>query len=77
MRLDQLKGLDRQTAADALIDHARHMRWLIRWIQRELKRPKRQRRWQSGPEAIRDILAYGSTVSEVAPGIPWVIVMIL
>jgi len=49
----------------ALDEHDKHYWCLCRWIEREIAKPKRNRRWWSGPEAISELLCEGATAATV------------
>lgn len=63
-----LKHLDDTNTAivlNALDNHAKHYRCLCHWIRREIAKPKRSRKFFTGPEAVGILLAEGHTVATV------------
>lgn len=63
--LARANAVNRPILENALIDHDKHYWCLCRWIEGEMKKPKRSRQWWSGPEAIGRLLGEGSTAATV------------
>lgn len=63
--LQRSNGENRSILESALIDHAKHYWSLCKYIEQELKKPKRSRRWWTGAEAISELLGEGHTAATV------------
>ena len=63
--LQRANAVNKPILESALIEHDKHYWCLCRWVEREITKPKRNRRWWSGPEAIADLLGEGSTAATV------------
>jgi len=63
--LERANAVNKPILEHALIDHDKHYWCLCRWIEGEIAKPKRNRKWWSGPEAIARILGEGSTAATV------------
>ena len=63
--LQRANSVNKPILEHALIDHDKHYWCLCRWVEHEIAKPKRSRRWWSGPEAVADLLGEGSTAATV------------
>ena len=62
--LQRADATNRSILQDALVSHDKHYWNLCRWIEGDLSN-KRTRIWQSGPEAICQLLGEGATAATV------------
>ena len=63
--LEHASDTNRPILESALVEHDKHYWCLCEYVKTELKKPKRSRRWWSGPEAIGDLLGEGHTAATV------------
>lgn len=63
--LEGATGANRKILSDALVNHESHYWCLCKYVEQELKKPKRSRRWWTGAEAIGALLGEGHTAATV------------